>query len=250
MNDVGFPVSAVLDGIAAAERCRAAADQGQHGRAPRHQRDRTSCPWRATSASAATSCVSSSTWTLATPTAGGSTTSCRPTRSLPPSMPRCRSIALPPNYPGEVADRWAYRDGGRRGGRHCLGHAAVLPRLHARAPHRRRPALHVPLRERRPRPARRRLRAGATDAELADAISAVWARPHRPLLGAALAGHDAAAARACLRSRPRGDVAHRRLNRCSGDRSSAWNRARGPDRPQKMRKMSSRDVQSRYAHGD
>ena len=37
MNDVGFPVSAVLDGIAGGARRRPAPDQGQHGRAPRRQ---------------------------------------------------------------------------------------------------------------------------------------------------------------------------------------------------------------------
>ena len=63
-------------------------------------------------------------------------------------------VALPAQYPGEVANRWAYRDGVGRGGRHCLGHAAVLWGLHARAPDGRRPAVHVPLRQHRPRPAR------------------------------------------------------------------------------------------------
>ena len=38
MNDVGFPVSAVLDGIAAAHDAGMRPDQGQHGRPPRRQR--------------------------------------------------------------------------------------------------------------------------------------------------------------------------------------------------------------------
>ena len=60
---------------------------------------------------AATSCASSSTWTSATRTAGGWTTSCRPPRSSPRSTPSCRSSRSTPNYRGEVARRWRYRDG-------------------------------------------------------------------------------------------------------------------------------------------
>ncbi len=61
---------------------------------------------------------------------------------------------LPPRYPGEVAERYRYRDGSGRDRRHRLRHAPVLRRLHAGPAVRRRLALHVPLRHDRPRPAR------------------------------------------------------------------------------------------------
>ena len=78
--------------------------------------------------------------------------------------------------PGEVAERWRYRDGARRGRRHHLGHAAVLRRLHARAPLRRGPALHVPVRARAATTCARSLRGGATDEEIADAHRGALAR--------------------------------------------------------------------------
>ena len=51
-----------------------------------------------------------------------------------------------PGYRGEVARRFRYRDGRGEVGCHRLRHAAVLRRLHARAPLGRREALHVSLR--------------------------------------------------------------------------------------------------------
>ena len=69
---------------------------------------------------------------------------------------------VPPSYPGEVADRYRYLDGAGEVGRHRVGDAAVLRHLHAGAAVRGRAALHVPVRDRGPRPARapadRRLR--------------------------------------------------------------------------------------------
>ena len=56
--------------------------------------------------------------------------------------------ALPPSYPGEVADRFRYRDGSGEVGRHRLGHPAVLRRLHARPALGRGRALHLPVRRR------------------------------------------------------------------------------------------------------
>ena len=52
-----------------------------------------------------------------------------------------------PNYAGEVAERWRYRDGAGEIGVIASVTQAVLRRLHARAPLRRRPALHLPVRD-------------------------------------------------------------------------------------------------------
>ena len=80
--------------------------------------------------------------------------------------------------------RWA-----RRVRRHLVGDAAVLPRLHAGAPVRRRHALHVPVRGRRPRcpgrPARRRDRRGAGRRSWRHLAGA-----RRPLFRAAVAVDD------------------------------------------------------------
>ena len=52
------------------------------------------------------------------------------------------------------ADRWRYLDGRGTVGSHPDGHQAVLRRLRPGAAHRRRPVPHVPVRQRRVRPAR------------------------------------------------------------------------------------------------
>ena len=80
MNDVGFPVSRVLDGIAAAS-AAGLGGQGERRRQARRQRRTRSSSSRGTSAAPATSCASSSTWTSAPRTAGASTTSSRRPRS-------------------------------------------------------------------------------------------------------------------------------------------------------------------------
>ena len=59
-------------------RGRADAGQDQHGRPPRRQRGRASSRWPRGRARPGSSSGSSSTWTSATRTAGGSTRSCRP----------------------------------------------------------------------------------------------------------------------------------------------------------------------------
>ena len=51
-----------------------------------------------------------------------------------------------PNYPGEVASRYRYADGGGRDRRDRLGHPALLRRLHAGPPVGRGRALHLPVR--------------------------------------------------------------------------------------------------------
>ena len=61
---------------------------------------------------AATSSASSSTWTSAQRTAGGSTTSSRRPRSSTLIDAELPLEPVEPNYRGEVARRWRYRDGG------------------------------------------------------------------------------------------------------------------------------------------
>ena len=94
---------------------------------------------------------------------------------------------LAPRYPGEVAKRWRYADGAGRDRRHRLGHPAVLRRLHAAAALGRRPALHLPVRRpghRRPSraPGRRGCRGRGRDRRPAVAAQ------RRPLLRDPLCG--------------------------------------------------------------
>ena len=62
-------------------------------------------------------------------------------------------VAFPPTYPGEVADRWAYRDGSGEVGVIASVTQPFCTRLFARPTYRRRPAVYMPVRQRRPRPA-------------------------------------------------------------------------------------------------
>ena len=209
MNDVGFPVSSVLDGIAAAQAA---------GLQPikvnmvvrRGLNERTSCRWRATSASAATSCASSSTWTSVTPTAGGSTTSSRPSEIVAAIDAEMPLVAVPPTYPGEVADRWAYATASGEVGviasvtqpfcRDCsrarlTADGQLYTCLFASSGH----DLRAPVASRR-----NGRRARPTDRTGVE-------RAHGSLLGAALTRDDTSAAGAHARSRPRRDVTNRRL---------------------------------------
>jgi len=107
---------------------------------------------------------------------------------------------LPPRYPGEVAERYRYRDGGGEIG----VIASLLRRLHPGPAVCRRLALHVPLRHDRPRPPRpcTRRRRRRRDRRCARRN---LAPAGRPLLGAPLV-RDARP--------PEGrDVLHRRLRR-------------------------------------
>ena len=109
MNDVDFPVARVLEGIDAAAAAglpvkvnvvvKRGLNDGSVLDLARHFRPPDTCS------------ASSSTWTSGTRTAGGSTTSCRPPRSSPPSTPSCRSSLSSRSYRGEVAQRYRYRDG-------------------------------------------------------------------------------------------------------------------------------------------
>jgi GTP 3',8-cyclase len=98
---------------------------------------------------------------VGTPTAGAWTTSCRAARSSRDRSPPWPLEPVDPHYRGEVAERWRYRDGAGEIGIIASVTPAVLRRLHARAPLRRRPALHLPVR-RRGHDLRALLRGGAS----------------------------------------------------------------------------------------
>ena len=167
-----------------------------------------SCRWRASRGSAATSCASSSTWTSATRTAGTSTRSCRPRRSCARIDAEMPLEALPPDLPGRGGDRWRYRDGGGEVGVISSVTRAVLRRLHPCPAHGRGPALHLPLRGARHRPAGP-LRAGrAMTAPAASSCATCGAGGTDRYSELRSRRHDAA---------PQGrDVAHRWLSRRSG----------------------------------
>ncbi len=118
-------------------------------------------------------------------------------------------VSLTPNYPGEVADRWAYRDGTRRSWRNRLRYPAFLRRLLPRAPDGRRPVVHVPLLKHGARPPRRAARGRLRPRPDRDDWLRL-ARARRPIFGTANPGNGAAGC--CFdRPEPRGDVADRRL---------------------------------------
>ena len=110
MNDVDFPVERVLAGIDAAAaaglpvKVNMVVKRGVNddqvlepgAPLPRHRPHR---------------CASSSTWTSARRTAGGSTTSCRRRRSCATIDAEFPLEPVEPDYRGEVARRWRYRDG-------------------------------------------------------------------------------------------------------------------------------------------
>ena len=127
------------------------------------QRGERRCRWRAGRARPGVILRFIEYMDVGTRTAGGSTRSC-PAAELVGDDRRGdgRSSRPTPNYRGEVADRWRYLDGGGRVRGHLVGDPAVLRRLHARAAVGRGQAVHVPVRGRRARPARRVLRAGAS----------------------------------------------------------------------------------------
>ena len=201
MNDVGFPVSRVLEGIAAAEEAglgpikvnvvirrglneHAIVDLAEHfRRTPTTVRyieymdvGHTN-GWRLDDVVPAAEVVAAidARWPL---------------------------VPIESAYRGEVAQRYRYRDGARRDRRHQQRHPAVLRRLHPRAPHRRRPAVHLPLCNVGPRPARphpigrRRRRARGSAARH-------LGRPRRPLFRAPHARHG--------RPAEGGDELHRRV---------------------------------------
>ena len=164
LNDVDFPVARVLEGIAAAEARRPGAHQGQHGR-PARASTRTSILPMARFARergyiAALHRVHGRRPHQRLEPRRGRAGAARSWRA---SMPRCPSSRSPPRYPGEVATRWRYRDGGGEIGVIASVTRALLRRLHPRSPDRRGPALHLPLRGPRHRPARARCGGATSD---------------------------------------------------------------------------------------
>ena len=92
-----------------------------------------------------------------------------------------RSRRSPGNYRGEVAERYAFDDGARRGRLHLLGDAAVLRRLLARAAVVRRLAFTPACSRPSGTDLRGPLRAGASDAELPALLRGGLDRPRGPL---------------------------------------------------------------------
>ena len=143
-----------------------------------------SCRWRASRGSAATSCASSSTWTSATPTAGGWTTSCPAAEILAMIDAEMPLVAVPPQLPGRGRRRAGATATARRGrasSRRSPSRSAptcTRARLTAEG------QLYTCLFGMRGHDLRAPLRAGADDDEMRRLIGGTWARTHRPLLGA------------------------------------------------------------------
>ena len=198
-----------------------------------------SCPWHASRASAATRCASSSTWTSGH-TNGWDLGRGRVGRGDPGPrrLPSCPSSRCRPTYPGEVASRWRYRDGGGEIGVIASVTQPFCAHLHARPAHGRGRPLHLPLRRCGHRPAgaaaRRRRRRRPAPALAGRA----WGGAHGPLLRAALGGHDGVCPRSRCRASgaegaaragaPAGMLARARCGRRDGRRATA---ATGAGRP-------------------
>ena len=187
MNGIDFPVARVLDGIDAAI---------EAGLAPvkvnmvvrRGINESSVVPMAALGArDRRRSCASSSTWTSAIRTAGGSTRSCRPRSSSTRSRPTWPIEPAEPTYRGEVAERWRYVDGGGEFGvissvtqpfcRDC-----TRARISAEG------KLYTCLFAVDGHDLRAVLRSGASDDDLADVDRGDLAAPRRSLFRAALGG--------------------------------------------------------------
>ena len=120
--------------------------QDQHGGQARRERGEHPADGALLPRHAATSCASSSTWTSATPTAGAWTTSSPRARSSSTISRRDAARAGRCQLHGRSRRALALPRRHRRDRRHRVGHAGVLPRLHARAALHRRQALHLSLR--------------------------------------------------------------------------------------------------------
>ena len=201
MNGVDFPVDKVLDGIAAAReagfgpiKVNMVVRRGINEYVGRRR-------WPAGRGPRATSSGSSSTWTSATRTAGGSTRSSRPREVVAAISARDAARAGPAELPGRGRRSLALRRRRRRGRRHRLGDRAVLRGLHPGPDLGRRPALHLPVRGQGHRPARARSAAGRSDAD---------ARPRR----------SGRSGRSGPTATPSSDP--RRRPTCPGSRCSRW----------------------------
>ena len=206
MNDVDFPVARVLDGHRRRARRRPRAGEGQRGRQARRSTRTAILPmarrfrgtgvilrfieymdvghtngWRMDDVVPAAEIVATIDAEL-------------PARAGRGRLPRRgrAALALPRRQ--------------RRDRRHRLGDAAVLRRLHARAPLGRRPALHLPLRSAGPRPARR---------------SCAAARPTKSSR-AAIARHLARRAPTATRSSASAETADLPRSRCPSSAAEAF----------------------------
>ena len=221
MNGVGFPVTRVLEGIAAAS--AAGLKVKVNAVVKRGVNDTRSSSSHGISAAPATSCGSSSTWTSGRRTGGAWTMSSRPPRSWHLID---RELPLEPaeeNYRGEVARRWRYRDGGGEIGviasvtqpfcGDCSG-----SRISAEG------RLYTCLFATTGFDLRALVRSGATESELAAAVGKVWRKPVGPLFGDPLLADQA--------HRARRDVVHRRLGvattHCAGTDDPPGLRREGP----------------------
>ncbi len=101
----------VLAGIEAARAAGLAADQDQRGGAARRERSHAGRSRAAFPRQRPRACASSSTWTSATPTAGGWTRWCRRREIVERIDAELPLEPADASYRGEVAERWRYRDG-------------------------------------------------------------------------------------------------------------------------------------------
>ena len=163
MNDVDFPVATVLEGIDAADAAGLGADQDQRRREARRERPHRRRPGAALPRSGAHPALHRVHGRRRDATAGGWTTWCPARRSCETISARTAAGAAGAELPRRGGAALALPRRRRRDRRHHLGHAAVLRRLHARAPLRRGPALHLPLRRPRAPTSARRCAVGGSD---------------------------------------------------------------------------------------
>ena len=155
MNDVDFPVAEVLDRHRRGARRRARPDQGQHGGQARHQRagdPADGAPLPRHRRGAALHRVHGRRRHQRLAHGRGAALGRGASQRIAAEFPL---VPLDASAPGETAQRWAYARRRRRDRRDQQRDAGLLPRLQPRAPVDRRQALPVPVRQQRPRPARR-----------------------------------------------------------------------------------------------
>ena len=143
-------------------------DQDQHGREARRRTSSASCPWRGISA-ARGHILRFIEYMDVGHTNGWRMDDVVPAAEIvdDASTPSCRSSRSAPNYRGEVAQRWRYRDGGGEIGviasvTQAFCGDCTRARLSADGQ-----ALHLPVRDARPRPAGARCAAARADEEIA-----------------------------------------------------------------------------------